>query len=85
MKYFLLLSVALFFFSCGGPGFVDTSKLPDTYQCQHMNDVCKEAREFEVKYYKMSDDEKKEFEVLLKTYNSQCNDALEACQNSGKQ
>lgn len=83
MTIIYLITVAIFL-SCGGPGFVDTSKLPDTYQCEHMKEICKEARDFEGQYSKMSQEEQKEFEILLKTYNNQCNDALEACRKSGK-
>ena len=83
MKIIYIFPV-IFSFSCGGPGFVDTSKLPDTYQCKYMEEVCKEARDFEVKYSKMSQEEQKEFEVLLKTYNNQCNSALDECLKSKK-
>ena len=45
----ICLSAFLINAACGGPAFVDTSKLPDTYQCNYMKDVCKEAREYEGK------------------------------------
>jgi hypothetical protein len=47
-----------------------------------MKDVCKEARDFENKYQYMSREEKEEFKTLLQTYQSQCNDALDACKKS---
>lgn len=78
----ICLSAFLINAACGGPAFVDTSKLPDTYQCNYMKDVCKEAREYERSYARMSEDEKKEFKTLLDSYRSQCNDALKACQKS---
>ncbi|NLP03510.1 MAG: hypothetical protein GX089_13520 [Fibrobacter sp.] len=82
MKYLLLFSLLLI--SCGGSTFVDTSKLPDNYQCNYMKDVCKEAREFESRYSRMSKEEQEEFKTVLQTYRNQCNDALEECQKSNK-
>jgi len=76
--------IAALLAGCGGTTFVDTSKLPDTYQCQHMDEVCKEAREFERTYAKLSADEKKDAENILKAYRSQCNDALDICRASGR-
>ena len=69
---------------CGGPKFVDTAHLPNTYQCNYMNDVCKEAKDYEATYEKMSPEEKKEFKNVLDAYKSQCNDALKSCLESGK-
>ncbi|MBN1759389.1 MAG: hypothetical protein JW863_13765 [Chitinispirillaceae bacterium] len=67
---------------CGGAEFVNTAKLPDTPYCNHMKDICKEAREFEATFQKLSDDEKKDAENILKAYRMQCNDAVEACKKS---
>ena len=67
---------------CGGAEFVNTANLPDTPYCNHMKDICKEAREFEATYQKLSDDEKKDAEGVLKAYRMQCNDAVEACKKS---
>jgi hypothetical protein len=78
---FIIASVVLFV-SCAGTRTVDTSKLPDSYQCSYMKDICKESQEYERQYNKMTPDEKKEFETILKAYRSQCNDALELCQKS---
>jgi hypothetical protein len=64
--------------------FIDTSKLPDTYQCNHMKDICKEAQEFESRYSSMSADEQKEFKNLLMVYRNQCSSAQEECLKSGK-
>jgi len=64
--------------------FIDTSKLPDTYQCNYMKDICKEAQEFESRYSSMSADEQKEFKNLLMVYRKQCSGAQEECQKSGK-
>jgi hypothetical protein len=69
---------------CGGGRFVNTADLPDNYICQHMKDVCKEARQFESEYNKLSPEEKKESESILKAYRMQCNDALNQCQESAK-
>lgn len=70
---------------CGGnSSFIDTSKLPDTYQCNYMKDVCKESQEFESKYQTMNSEDKKEFESLLMAYRKQCSDALDACKKSAK-
>ena len=69
---------------CGGSKFVNTAKLPDTYQCQHMKEVCKEARAFESEYGTLSSDEKKDAENVLKAYRMQCNDALKMCEESAK-
>lgn len=68
--------------SCAGTRTVDTSKLPDTYQCTYMKDICKEAQEYERQYNKMTSEEKKEFENIMKAYRSQCSDALELCKKS---
>ena len=68
----------------GSSTFVDTSKLPDTYQCTYMKDVCKEAQDFQAKYDSMTPEEKKEFKNLLMTYRKQCNSALGLCQKSAK-
>lgn len=86
MKY--IISTAFLWFllsSCGGSStYVDVNKLPDTYQCSHMKDICKEAREFENNYSQMSKEEQEEFKTLLETYRNQCNSALEECKKSGK-
>lgn len=84
MKIFFFLAVCFCFllFSCGGSSYIEVSKLPDTYQCTHMEEICKEAREFESKYSQMSDEEKKEFKTLRDTYRDQCNTALEQCKKS---
>lgn len=79
-----ITGVALGLAGCGGTEFVNTAELPDTYQCRHMQDVCKEAREFEGVYSRMSPEERKDAEHVLKAYRMQCNDALELCQKSGK-
>lgn len=47
-----------------------------------MTDICKEAQEYERQYNKMTPDDKKEFENILKAYRAQCNDALELCKKS---
>lgn len=68
---------------CSGTIYVDTSKLPDSYQCDHMEEVCKESREFERTYEKLAPDEKKDAETVLKAYRLQCTGALEMCRKSG--
>jgi hypothetical protein len=86
-RFFLLMSVPLIAFiaaGCGGTKMVNTATLPDNYQCQHMKEVCKEARTFESAYNKMSAEEKKDAENILKAYRIQCNDALEFCTESAK-
>jgi uncharacterized protein YnzC (UPF0291/DUF896 family) len=47
-----------------------------------MEEICKEAREFESKYSQMSEEEKEEFKTLRDTYRDQCNTALEQCKKS---
>ncbi|MCX7726233.1 MAG: hypothetical protein N2053_05240 [Chitinispirillaceae bacterium] len=82
-----LIIVATFILcGCGGGRtiIINKSKLPDTYHCEYMEEVCKEAREFESKWYKMTPEEKKESKEVLRTYRQQCNDALDACMKSGK-
>lgn len=80
----VILSFLAFAGCAGSSAFVDTAKLPDTYQCKSMKDVCKEAQEFEGKYESMTPDEKKEFKNLLMVYRNQCNNALDMCRKSGK-
>ena len=75
MKYLLFFVTDL----CGV--HFDTSKLPDNYSCNYMKDVCKEAREFESRYSRMSKEEQEEFKTVLQTYRNQCNDALEEVRN----
>lgn len=82
MKLSFLLSSLLFLVSCGGTTYVDLNKLPDTYQCQHMKDICKEAKEYESNYLRMAKEEQEEFKTLLETYQNQCNDALDLCKES---
>jgi len=67
----------------GSSSFIDTSKLPDTYQCGYMKDICKEAQDYEAKYSMMTSDEKKEFKNLLMVYRQQCSEAVEQCKKSG--
>jgi hypothetical protein len=67
---------------CGGPELVNTATLPNTYQCQHMKEICKEARDFESSYSRLSPEEKKDAENVLKAYRMQCNDALDLCNKS---
>jgi hypothetical protein len=69
---------------CGGAEFVNTATLPDNYLCSQMKDVCKEAREFENAYAKMSAEEKKDAENVLKAYRMQCADALDQCRKSAE-
>jgi hypothetical protein len=82
IKLVSIIAPAVLFVSCAGTRTVDTSKLPNSYQCTYMKDVCKEAQEYERQYNSMTPDEKKEFENILKAYHSQCNDALELCKKS---
>ena len=81
---FVTVAVMFSIVGCGGTRFVNTAKLPDNYLCQHMKDVCKEAREFESQYNKLSPEERKESENVLKAYRMQCNDALKQCEESAK-
>lgn len=84
-KSFICAISGIMFIGCaGGSSFVDTSKLPDTYQCSYMKDVCKEAREYEAQYEQMSSEDKKEFKNILLVYRKQCSDALEQCKKSGQ-
>jgi hypothetical protein len=82
-----LFIVALVFLAltgcAGSSSFIDTAKLPDTYQCNYMKDVCKEAQDFEAKYESMTVEEKKEFKNLLMVYRNQCRSALDVCRKSG--
>ena len=88
MKKLIFLSVAVVVtvltVGCGGRRFVNTAELPDNYLCQHMKDVCKEARVFESQYNKLSPEEKKETKNVLKAYRMQCNDALKQCEESAQ-
>lgn len=69
---------------CGGTAFVNTAELPDTYQCRHMEEVCREAHTFEQEYTRLSKEEQKDAENVLKAYRIQCNDALKMCKESGE-
>lgn len=78
----LVCSLAAVFAGCGGTILVDRSKLPDTYQCSHMDEVCKESQEFERTYEKLSPADKKDAETVLKAYRLQCTSALDMCKKS---
>jgi len=86
MNIYTLITIgSLFLLGCSGrASFVDIAKLPDTYQCNYMKDVCKEAQDFEVKYESMNPEEKKEFKNMLMVYRKQCSSALDECLKSGK-
>ena len=75
-------AAVIVFTGCGGAKFVNTANLPDTYQCRHMNEICKEARSFEAEFNKMSKEEREDAENVLKAYRMQCNDALKRCEES---
>jgi hypothetical protein len=47
-----------------------------------MKDICKEARDFETSYNRMSPDEKKEMKDVLRAYRLQCSEAIEVCKKS---
>jgi hypothetical protein len=82
---FIFVCVCMTLFGCASNrAFIDTSKLPDTYQCNYMKDICKEAEEFESRYSSMNAEEQKEFKNLLMVYRKQCSSALDECQRSGK-
>jgi hypothetical protein len=80
------MAVTAWFFcgGCGGAKFVNTAGLPDNSYCNHMKDICKEAREFEARYGTLSPEEKKDAITILKAYRLQCNDALDACRKSAE-
>lgn len=77
-----LVAAAVLLTGCAGTAYVDMSKLPETYQCEHMKEVCKDARDFERTYEALPVEEKNDAENILKAYRSQCNDALEFCKKS---
>jgi len=79
---FLTACFCLLLLFCAKTSYIDVNKLPDTYQCAHMEEICKEAREFEKNYSRLSKDEKEEFKTLLDTYRNKCNTAVELCKNS---
>ena len=86
--FFPVVFLSLFFVwlpGCGRTKFVNTAKLPDTYRCRHMKEVCKEASTFESEYSKLSEEERKDAESVLKAYRMQCNDALKMCEESGEE
>jgi hypothetical protein len=82
MNVIKLLIVLTFVLSCGGPKYVNTAKLPDTEMCSFMNEVCKEAEDFERRYKLMSKEEQEDAKNVLSAHKDQCNSALEACQKS---
>ncbi|MBN1309091.1 MAG: hypothetical protein JXA18_14300 [Chitinispirillaceae bacterium] len=69
---------------CGGAGFINTADLPDNNYCRHMKEVCGEAREFESTYSRLTPDERKDAENILKAYRIQCNDAIDECKKSAR-
>lgn len=85
MKALFIVTLSFFVLTgcAGSSSYIDTAKLPDTYQCNYMKDVCKEAQDFEGKYESMTPEEKKEFKTLLMVYRSQCSNALDVCRKSG--
>jgi len=84
-RFFIVVCGCVIILGCASNrSFIDTSKLPDTYQCNYMKEICKEAQEFESRYSSMNADEKKEFKNLLMVYRKQCSSAQEDCLKSGK-
>ncbi|MBN1577044.1 MAG: hypothetical protein JW913_10855 [Chitinispirillaceae bacterium] len=77
-----LFSALLCSSGCGGAEFVNTADLPDNNYCRYMKEICREAREFENAYAKLTPDERKDAENILKAYRIQCNDAIDACKKS---
>ncbi|MFW5784557.1 MAG: hypothetical protein ACOCW1_00105 [Chitinispirillaceae bacterium] len=65
--------------------YINLSDLPDTYQCNYMKEICKEAEDFQRQYSKMSEEEKKESKTILNTYIDQCANAQDLCTKSGEQ
>ena len=83
LKLFLGVLFATGAIGCaGGEQFINTANLPDNPYCNQMKEVCKEAREFESNYARLSPDEQKDAENILKAYRMQCNDATDACKKS---
>jgi|GEM_PF-5395515 len=81
-RHWVIITATLLLAGCGGAEFVNTADLPDNNYCNHMNEVCKEAREFEAAYNRLPPGDKKDAESVLKAYRLQCNDALKACKKS---
>ncbi|MDR0305696.1 MAG: hypothetical protein LBI42_02545 [Chitinispirillales bacterium] len=63
---------------------VDFSNVPDTFHCQHMKDVCKEAESFQSQFLSMSGEEKADAKIILNAYVQQCEDAQEICRKSAE-
>jgi hypothetical protein len=63
---------------------INMAEVNDSYQCQYMKDICKESSEFEIRYQKMTGEEKKEMKNVLQAYRSQCSDAIQGCEQAQK-
>lgn len=64
---------------------INLADLPDTYQCNYMKEICKEAEDFQRQYSKMSEEEKKESKTILNAYIDQCANAQDLCTKSAEQ
>lgn len=65
--------------------YINTADLPDTYQCDYMKEICKEAQDFQRKYSQMSEEDKRESKTILNAYIDQCSNAQDLCEKSAKQ
>jgi hypothetical protein len=61
---------------------INYSKSAETFQCEYAKEVCKQCDEYQQRYLAMKGDERKEGKELLRSYQSQCGQAIKACGQS---
>ncbi|KMQ51994.1 hypothetical protein CHISP_0983 [Chitinispirillum alkaliphilum] len=78
------IALVLFLGCSGKTRVVNIANLPDSYQCEYMQEICREASDFEHRFSAMSSDEQAEAKTILGAYQYQCEAAIEACKQSAK-
>ena len=82
MRAVILTTFALLFLSCGSSKTDSTIPTEKTDECLFADDVCKEAEKFQVEYYKMGEEEKKQMTPVLNSYITHCENARKDCKKS---
>ncbi len=73
---------AILFVSCGTSKSSSTLPSEKSDDCLFADDVCKEAESFQVEYYKMGEEEKKQMTPVLNSYINHCETARKDCKKS---
>ncbi len=73
------------FCGCAGrSAYINVADMPDTFQCQYMQEICQQAAEFESSYLDMTPEEQEDAKGVFDAYKSQCHFAIEECKRSAR-